>query len=159
VFPDTVPVAVARQVPVLAGQTKAEAAIFHTWLADHGREYERVSTNVRLGTGYDPGEQFPDYARQYTILTTQKRADLVAFKQASVDIWELKITAHLSALGQLLGYRSLWLREFPTWPVDTMGVMAMHMSVDTWTVLHEHGIVIVLYPDVILPALPALPPG
>jgi len=151
--------AAARQVAVLPGQLAAESLLFHAWLEEHYQDYDALATNVRLGQGEDPGPQFPDFSRRYAILTTQKRADLVLAHGRDVTIAEVKIQANLSELGQLLGYRTLWQREFPDWPVVRLLVIAHHLTVDTAAALLHAGVAYELFPDVQLPELVTLPPA
>lgn len=152
-FPDTLTPLEAQARDQLAGQTPYEALLFHAWLATRLDTYHKLATAVRLGTGEDPGPGYPDYARRYAVLTTQRKADVVAFRGNTVDIWEIKIQGNLGALGQLHGYRHLWLEEFPTWPVDRLGVICHHLTADVWRVLTAAGVVVVTLPEVNLPGV------
>ena len=144
----------------LAGQLAAETALFKAWLVEKGRAYDGFATNVRLGKGEDPGPSYPDYARRFAVLTTQKRADLVAERAGRVTIFEIKVQANLSEVGQLIGYRFLWQQEFPTIPVDELRLIAHHLTADTIAVLLHAGIAYDLFPDVVLPDLVDVsPPG
>jgi len=143
----------------LPGQLPVEAALTRAFLLEHGAAYHWIATNVRLGVGDDPGPAYPDYARRYAVATTQKRADLVGFRDKTVDIFEVKVQANLSEIGQLIGYKTLWNREFPATPADLLGVIARHMSLDTMTVLLAQGMPLFLYPDVLLPDLTIVRPS
>jgi len=142
----------------LPGQLAVEAALTRAFLLEHGARYHWIGTNVRLGEGDDPGPAYPEYARRYAIATTQKRADLVGFRDTGVDIFEVKVQANLSEIGQLLGYQVLWNREFPASPADLLGVIAHHLSLDTATALLAQHMPFFLYPDVELPDLTSVEP-
>jgi len=157
-FPDTFTLDEALARDRQPGQLAPEALLFRAWAKQNGRDYLRFATNVRLGEGIDPGDAYPASARRYAVLTTQKRADLVAFHNASVDLFEVKIQAHLASLGQIQGYRYLWKKEFPAWPIDRIGIICRHLSPDTLAVLMDHQVPVYIYPDVDLPVYQDLPP-
>jgi len=157
-FPDTFTLEEALSRARQPGQLGPEAVLFRAWARAKGRAYLRFATNVRLGQGIDPGPAYPDSARRYAILTTQKRADLVAFKSSSVDLYEVKVQAHLASLGQIQGYRFLWTSEFPDWPIGQIGVICRHLSPDTLAVLVAHQVPVEIFPDVDLPVYQDLPP-
>lgn len=156
-LPQLYTVAQALALPALPGQLPAEALLTKAFLADQGGQYHFIATNVRLGVGSDPGPAYPAYARRYAILSTQKRADLVALTDGAADLYEVKIQANLAGIGQLLGYRHLWNDEFPDYPVRQLGIVAQFVPLDTARVIVAQQMVFFSYPDLELPPLIPVP--
>ena len=104
-------------VPPFAGSPRgmisAEAALLSRWLAEHWREYDSVDYNIRVGIGIDPGPQVPDTIRQGAIANSQRRIDALLYTGQQPTIVEVKVRGSLWAIGQLLGYRVLWMRDNP----------------------------------------------
>jgi len=131
-----------------------ETALGHRWIADHGGEWEHFAVNLRLGSGFDPGQSFSAGTRSAAVLATQKRADLVAVRPGEVGIFEIKLRGGLSSVGQLYGYAVLYSREHGPVGKTHLGLIATMLDTDLWLVLTELGIRPYLYPDVPL-TLPA----
>jgi len=89
----------------------AEAIVWLAWLEKHESEYTGYLYNHRLGPGIDPGPAVPEKYRALGILTTQLRADAVAFQGDQPFIFEVKRRAKHDDVGQLLGYGFEWVRE------------------------------------------------
>jgi len=130
----------------LPGLTYVESDIAKAWLNAHGAEYDHIWFNPRLGEGTDPGEEYTDEIRRMSILITQKRADIVARIGDQVDIIEVKVRVAFGALGQLLGYRTLWRIAHPELPIRRLIAIARAVVPDCQATLDEHGIVIQTYP-------------
>lgn len=94
----------------------AEVVVLNSWLLVHWNEYTGYDFNVRCGKGTDPGPTYSDEARRGFILNTQKRIDVIAWKDVNATIIEVKRTAKLSAIGQIVGYKYLWQADNPTAP-------------------------------------------
>lgn len=127
-----------------------EALIWRGWLQEHEREYDRFEYNVRLGEGLDPGPSFPDFVRRDAVLSTQKRVDAVGFRPGEVWIFEVKERAGLSAIGQLIGYRSLWRISHPDGNPVSMALVTNVPEPDLLPGLRDAGITLFVV-DVELP--------
>ncbi len=57
------------------------------------------------------------------------------------------VRASLGALGQLLGYRTLWPQQYPHSPEPKLGVLARRIDDDAKLVYSEHGVDVILYED------------
>jgi hypothetical protein len=156
--PDTLSLERSLDAPYLPGFQRGEQVIAKAWLELEGQADDVYGWNVRVGQGVTPPEDAPDYAKRFVTLTTQKRIDIVRFRAGTVSLWEVKIQANLGALGQMQGYAHLWKRQFPTWPVDTFGILCHLISLDTASVYTAHGMPFYLFADIVLPPLEPLPP-
>jgi hypothetical protein len=89
----------------------AEAALWHKFIAKNPDAYERVAYDVKVGTA-------PDFVLQSDDETVRKQAslyrykiDVIGFKGNQIDIIELKQSATMRAIGQVKGYRKLYVRD------------------------------------------------
>src|SRR5713101_4762448 len=85
-----------------------EILVWRNWLQLHQAEYDRFDYNVRIGTGVDPGKEFPDNIRRMAIAIRSLRLDAVGYQGATPTIFEVKRRAGPENVGQLLVYRSVW---------------------------------------------------
>jgi len=143
--------------PYLPGFQRGEQLIAKTWLATRPPSSDAFGFNVRIGQGVEAPADVPEFARRFVLKTTQKRIDIVEFHAGTVSLWEVKIQANLGALGQMLGYRHLWERQFPAWAVKDAGVLCHLIAPDTAAVYAKHGMPFYLFAEIELPPLEPLP--
>jgi len=136
---------------------KIESAIARAWLVAHGAEYDAVEFNVRLGAGQQLGPEFSDATRAAAQASTQKRADIVVTRAGQTTIIEIKERIGFSVLGQLLGYRALYLQDHPELTGIQLLAIGQSVRTDVEPVLREHGIALEYFPNVT--ASPASPPS
>jgi hypothetical protein len=91
-----------------------EKALWQKWLSVNSQGWERYEYDVHIGEGITVTGEYPDWGKYLAKLLTQKRIDVLAYRQGIPWIFEVKPQAGLSAYGQLLAYRELFLRQFPT---------------------------------------------
>jgi RecB family endonuclease NucS len=105
----------------------------------HELEYDRFDYNMRLGAGLDPGDAYPPEIRRMAIMNSQKRLDAVGYQGNVATIIEAKRRAGLSNIGQLVGYRVLWMRDHPDWPAPRLLLVASSIQADLYDIaLHEN---------------------
>lgn len=122
------------------GMTYVETEITRAWLEQFGRGYDSIDFNVRLGEGTPaPAGSLPETERMALALS-QKRADIVARRSDGLEILEVKVRAGLGALGQLQGYRILWLKNHPDERRIFLTVLARSCDADTKHVLDSAGV-------------------
>ena len=117
-----------------------ESRVFRSWLALHGQEFDRFEFNVRLGEGVDPGPDADESLKRHARANWTKRADAMAWKGDDVTILEVKIRCGLGALGQLIGYRSLYVREFPQVRFINLLVVCVRVDKDVIAALKDNGV-------------------
>lgn len=118
----------------------AEIAIAKRWLLKHAAEYDSAETNVRVGKGFDPGPGTPDNYRQQNILASQRRIDMIVWKGIQPTIIEYKDRIGLSAIGQLVTYRTLYADAFPGSPVALLLAVGASIGPDVDTGFAAMGI-------------------
>jgi hypothetical protein len=87
----------------------SERHILALWTAQYRPRLDVAWYNVRLGFGLPSDPSSPDWLRRLASVLTRRRADVIALDGSRVVIIELKERVGLNALGQLLGYASLFL--------------------------------------------------
>lgn len=90
----------------------ADVAIWEEFMRQNISAYDTVIYDQEIGEGAPiPPGTAENMAKDFKILT-QYKIDVVGFKGADIDIIEIKPRAGLSALGQILGYVTLFNKEF-----------------------------------------------
>lgn len=130
------------------GMTYVESAITRAWLTAHAREWYSIEFNVRLGAGEKLDASFDDATRRQAELVTQKRADVIARRPGEVQIIEVKVRIALPAIGQLIGYRHLWLDDPARERNVTLKAIGRAITTDVEPVMRAQGIEVELFPRV-----------
>ena len=100
--------------PYYPGLVPVEAAIWREWLRENQQNYDRFEYNVLVGEGSPlpatrgTGNPELDAALERAWkVSTQRKIDAVGYRGSDVSIFEVKETATMGALGQLLVYDDL----------------------------------------------------
>jgi hypothetical protein len=95
------------------GMARGDYEIWVRFLAAHAKDYTGFWYNIRLGTGRPlPGDVEPALTKDWLYIT-QKRADAIGIKLATLDFFEVRPQAGPGALGSLLTYKHLWEQQPP----------------------------------------------
>lgn len=128
------------QMPVL------ESYVAREWIKANIDNLDAIDFNVRLGDGLDLGPNYDDATRLQAKLLSQKRADIVARIGDTVTLVEVKDRLSLSAMGQLLGYRTLYQLAHPEVAEVKLLAIGRDASQDVPEVLRAHGVSVQLFP-------------
>lgn len=104
-----------------------ESIVWGQFLAKFNKLYDRFDYDLRVGKGVEVAENIPEKFRQDYVALTQKRIDAVGYKNNRAHIFEVKTRATLSPIGQLIGYKSLFISTFPNIPVDTINLVCSQL--------------------------------
>lgn len=74
----------------------------------------------------------------------KRKIDVVAYKGDQIDIIELKPNAGMSAIGQVNGYRMLYIRDYSPSVTPKAIIITDSVDPDTAHVAHEQGVQIVV---------------
>lgn len=99
-----------RKYPHLLGE---DIPVWDRFIEKYPDRFDTIDYDVHVGIGITPDKNTEDEASRQWILLTQKRIDAVGWKNNQPTIIEVKNRVGLDTLGQVLGYRFLYLREFP----------------------------------------------
>lgn len=107
------------------GLVPVEAAIWREWLRTYQQDYDRFEYNVLVGQGAPlPANRGTGNAELDANLerawrqSTQRKIDCVGYRAGDVTLFEVKASATMGALGQLMVYADL----FPLARPSTAGV-------------------------------------
>ncbi len=99
-----------RKYPHLLGE---DISVWDRFIEQHPDRFNTVDYDVHVGTGIAAlHDEEPTFDSQFRSLT-MKRIDVIGWKNNLPTIIEVKYRVGLDTLGQVLGYRSLYLRENP----------------------------------------------
>lgn len=122
------------------GMLPREILIFKNWLKLHEWEYDRLDYNTRIGSGNDPGPTWPDYVRQQAIANTQLRIDAIAWKGNEPTLIEVKDRAGAAAIGQIVTYEAVWLKDNPGSPPPKLLIVTNRIQHNILPVLQKAGV-------------------
>lgn len=90
-----------------------DVEIWERYLEVHAKEWDSFEYDVRVGEGQQPNPEHPKNIQTMAVALTEKRIDVVGRRHGQVWIIEVKLSAMLSAVGQLVSYQILYEERFP----------------------------------------------
>ena len=99
-----------RKYPHLLGQ---DYIIWDRFILLYPDRFDTVDYDVHIGSGIMPPEDQPTSDDIQWQALTQKRIDVIGWKDNLPTIVEVKYRVSLETLGQLLGYQVLYSEQFP----------------------------------------------
>ena len=93
--------------------------------------------DLHLGEGMTPDSAWPSWLRSMAKSLTQRRVDLVCFVAGVPWIIELKQRANIHAIGQLLVYQNLYIKQFPHDPTPELAIVCKYAGYDLYSVLEQ----------------------
>lgn len=132
----------------LPGLNVYEDQLARAWLRDFHPLYDSVEFQAHVGGGIDPGPEWSEPMRRMYRHNSQKRIDILARGPLSVSIVEIKHRIDLAQLGQLIGYRWLWVHEHAN-PYEYVELVAIGWTAleDVAHAMRANGVRLLLYPD------------
>lgn len=121
-----------------------ERSLWTRWLKQNGQGWTDYEYDVHIGQGITVVGEYPEWGKSLAKLLTQKRIDVVAWRQGIPWIFEVKPQAGLAAYGQLLAYRELWVRENPEKPIPQLAVVTDLLNPDEEYIYRKAGIYVFL---------------
>jgi len=88
-----------------------ETRIWDAYLDRYGVPEGQISYDVHLGDGLSPDPDWPEWMIRMVKVLSTHRADVIVERRDEVIIVEVKSIAGMGALGQMLGYEALWVKE------------------------------------------------
>jgi len=101
---------------------------------------ERIEYDLRLGEGVELPPDTPEWVRKMAWSLSTKRVDVMVETPAEFVIVEVKDRAGLGAIGQLLGYLSLFTRQYRPRKRVRLALVCESLAPDVAPVLVEYGI-------------------
>lgn len=91
-----------------------EVPIWEAFVERYGAPGSKVIYDLHLGEGAPINSEWPEWMTRMVKALSRHRADVVIERRDEVVIIEVKPIAGMAAVGQLLGYEALWLKEHGT---------------------------------------------
>ncbi len=91
-----------------------DKAIWAKWLLNGGDRFAPFEYDVRVGDGVEMPEDASETEIKLALALTTKRIDATSKFGGVSQIYEVKPRAGFSAIGQLVGYKTLYRAKFPT---------------------------------------------
>ena len=126
-----------HKYPHLIGE---DTEVWHRFILLYPERFDTVDYDVKVGKGADTYPIPNEADQKYWSALTKKRIDVVAHKNNFVTIIEVKKRVGLASLGQILGYRFLYLREHPELKSISTLVVCSSIEQDDIDVLDHYGI-------------------
>jgi hypothetical protein len=126
-----------HKYPHLIGE---DTEVWSRFISKFPDKFETVDYDVKVGLGADTTPIENQTSKELWANLTKKRIDVIGYKNNSVTIVEVKKRASLFTLGQILGYRYLYLREFPEALLARTLIVAAAISPDDRDALTYFGI-------------------
>ena len=101
-----------RQYGPFVHMSEPEKAIWLRYLIQGGAILAPFTYDIRVGDGVDMGPDATGFEVRTAHALTTKRIDAIGRRGSTIVIIEVKQRAGLGAIGQVLGYRDLYLHTF-----------------------------------------------
>ncbi len=106
--------------------------------------FDSVDYDWRVGEGVNPDPEWAENYQRMVKMLSQKRIDVVGWNDDQPTIVEVKSRVGLSALGQILGYKTLFIEEFPHFPIPEVLIVTESIGDDDKRILNKHGIPVIV---------------
>ena len=119
---------------------KEETEIFVRWLAKYEDLYLAFDFDIRVGEGAIPSSAVTDKIDAGFKHLTQKRIDVVGTQPEAITIFEVRPRATQTALGNLLGYATLYRDKFRPFKPVKLGVITDRISADDRAIMDSYNV-------------------
>lgn len=114
------------------------ADIWSRFIDGNPERFDTVDYDFRVGEGMRLEPGWPDHVKRDATALTQKRIDVLAWRGEKPTIIEVKRRVGLSTLGQVLGYKILFMRGFKNIEEPELLVVTGAIGEDDRRVLESH---------------------
>jgi len=118
----------------------AEAAIWERWLSRNKNRFQRFVYDVHVGRLYPEHETLEGNWRKGAESVYQKRIDAIGYQAGLITIFEVKPHAGLGAVGQIIGYLSLYEDGFQPAEEVVGAIITEIVDPNVRSILEEHNI-------------------
>ncbi len=126
-----------HKYPHLIGE---DTEVWNRFILRFPDRFDTVDYDVKVGKGSGADSFTDETAKKYWIQLTQKRIDVIGHKNNFITIIEVKNRVSLHTLGQILGYRFLYLKENPEIKSVKTLIVCSSINEDDSDVLKHYGI-------------------
>lgn len=117
-----------------------DKSIWVRYLMQGGEQFAPFTYDLRVGNGLKMPTGTDAMGLRAAYALTTKRIDVLCIVDGRPRIIEVKQRAGLSAVGQLIGYRDLYNRQFPDQPMPEMFLITDILQPDMKPILLQSNI-------------------
>jgi hypothetical protein len=133
-MPGRLPYVKRRKYPHMIAE---EVVIWERFVDLFPNRFDSVDYDFRIGVGQQMELDFPEnYGRMVTMLT-QHRIDVLGWVGEQPTIVEVKDRAILSTIGQMIGYRTLFVKDYNNLKIPNLLCVCGSISRDVITVFTD----------------------
>jgi len=128
------------------GMMDVDVPVWWRFFDKWGWQFERFYYDTTLGGPLYTQEAMKDPLMKMWQRTLSKRADAIA--ESKTEVWIIEVTgsAGLRALGQLMTYRALWLRDPVIMKPERLALVAEVADPDTADAASMYGVMVFIMP-------------
>lgn len=119
---------------------KEDIEVWERFLEKFPDRFETVDYDFRVGQGSMAAKDYNDPYKRMVTMLSQKRIDVLGWVGDDPTIIEVKNRVGLSALGQVLGYKTLFVRYFKQFGIPEVMIICSSISEDDRDVLEDNNI-------------------
>ena len=128
---------VRHRYPHLIGE---DTLVWSRFIIKFPDRFDTVDYDYKVGTGAETDTIPNEKNKRFWEELTKKRIDVIGYKDNFVTLIEVKKRATLFTLGQILGYRFLYLLDNPDFNMVKTLIVCSMISPDDIKVLNHYGI-------------------
>ncbi|HDY88345.1 hypothetical protein LCGC14_0954830 [marine sediment metagenome] len=128
---------VRRNYPHMIGE---EQEVWTRFINDNPEYFDEVEYDVRVGQGVNLPDDWNIKDQRWAQQLTQKRIDVIGYKDAEIVLVEVKLRVIIGTLGQVLGYKFLYEREQNLVNKTSQMVVAAFIGPDDYDVLEHYDV-------------------
>lgn len=122
----------------------AEVPLWEGFLRRWGDGWDRYQYDIHVGEGITVGPEYNIMTQGLAKALTQKRIDVVGWRQGVVWIFEVKPNAAISAFGQVMAYRWLYEKTYDWTAPIRLAIVTDAVMPDDAYIFEAHGIKVFL---------------
>ena len=120
----------------------ADVKLWDRFLDRYGHEYSGFRYDVHVGGEIEKESHWTGKVVSMASWLASKRIDAVGFKPGETVIFEVKPEAGVTAVGQLITYRMLYLEKYPPIGVVSCALVCENILPDERRVLEAQGFMV-----------------
>lgn len=117
-----------------------DIAVWERFVANNPRFFDTVDYDVPVGQGAPQNPELPENIQADGKILTQKKIDVVGYVGPIPYIIEVKPTADMRALGQILTYHELFTADHPELPNPLKMIVCGAVERELEAMFEKHGI-------------------
>lgn len=122
---------------------QSESNVWNRFIDAHPGYFDSVDYDWRVGDGMPLNKDWDESTKRMATMITQKRIDVLGWVGDQPTICEVKNRAEIGTMGQILGYYTLFIKEFIYFLEPHLLVICHMVGPDDRFVLEDHGIEII----------------